>query len=234
MATRFYFPSMSWQPAPISPAIHPTWSGERPDFSRARPWSNAPSEVLARPNLANSDGLGASFSSFGNPSQECGFQFVWGPIQAISLANQAVSVGFMGHHGSTWGFHWLQACAWIATPAGAVRGVISTADNAATFSGSNSYPSNTPYSSRFASGTTVNGSFSALAGDFVVIEVGFENQSGATMNSFLQLGDGNASDITVTESTTNRNPFFEFASNFVLLSTAGTNNNQLMMTGVGT
>src|SRR3954465_8898719 len=156
MATRFYFPSTTWKPAGISPAIHSTWSGARPDFARARPWSNAPSEIFARPNLANIDGLGASFAG-GNPFQECGFQFVWGPIQGIALANQVVSCGFMGHHGATWGFHWLQCAAWISTPAGAVRGLISSADNAATFSGTNSYPQNTPYSSRFATGTTING-----------------------------------------------------------------------------
>lgn len=232
--TTFYAPSSSWKPAPISPSTNAGWSVNRPDFFSARPWSTDASEVFGRPNLANSNGNGGAFAGT-NPSRECAQQWVWGPIKAVSVPAQVMTIGWMGHHGVTYGFHWLRGCAWIATPAGANRGNIVAPADATLYSNLNSYPANTPYSSRFATGTSLNATVNALDGDYLVIEIGFENQSGSTMNSFFQLGDANAADITSVDSTTNRNPFLTFGTtNFILQVVISGATNQLMMMGVGT
>jgi hypothetical protein len=228
MATTFYAPSSSWRAAPISPSTR-GWSTNRPDFFRFSPWASV---ETGRPSLGNSDGGGGSFAGT-NPSQECMFQMVWGPIQAVSVAAQTVSIGWMGHHGATFGFHWLRGGIWIAKPDGTLRGTVVLPTDATLFANNNSYPANTPYSSRFQTGTSLGSTVSALAGDYVIIEVGFENQSGSLMNSFLQLGDGNASDIDSTDSTTNRNPFVKFATTTFALAPTGVPNS-LMMLGVGT
>lgn len=221
MATTFYFPSDSWKAAPISPSRHSSWDVSRPDFFRARPWSTATSESFARPSLGNSDGNGGSYAG-SNPQQECAQQWVWGPIEAASVASQTMTVGFMGRHDTVWGFHWLRACVWIAKPDGTNRGTVVNATDNTLYANLNSYPAFS-YSSRFATGTSGLSTVNALAGDYVVIEIGFENESGSTMNSYFQLGDGNASNITSSDSGTNRNPFLTFGSTtFQLQLLAGT------------
>jgi hypothetical protein len=207
---KFYFPSdaaaVSFTPA----AIHTDWTRSVSIYRR----------IPVRDTKTNSANADQSVTDAGtNPSQECRQQWVFGPLAAQTIGAQNIGIGFMAHHGSSWGFHWLRACVYVQKGDNSGRrGTCATI--AQLYDNTNSFPQNAPYSSRYVE-TGVNASTSVVvtAGDYLVIEVGYENQSGSSMTTFFQLGDGNASDIVAADeaTTTNKNANVIFDEDTVLL-----------------
>lgn len=199
LATKFYLPSNAAIPS-VSPAISSGWTNSV-NLKRFVP-------VTAKTNSANAD---FDYQDAGsNPSDQCRFQWVYGPISAVTItAAQTISVGVMGHHGSTWGFHWLTACVRVVKSDLTLRGTVSAVGDL--YANNNSYPANDPYSSRYKEDAAPS-SVVCSDGDYLCLEFGYHNESGSLMHTYFQLGDGNASDIDSTDSTTDRNPFFNFSS----------------------
>ena len=221
-ASTFYLPSNYAAPA-VSPSVHSGWYQNRSDFFRGVP-------VIAKSSSANADANTNSYAGTSYQS-ECAQQWIYGPIKGKTVIAQTVCVGIMGHHDLVWGYHWLKAAMWIMKPDLSLRGTIVA--NTVLYDDS-SFPQYT-YSSRFVSGTSTE--VIALQGDYLVMELGFENQSGSAMLSYLQLGDNNASDIITTDSTTVKNPIFGFATTGFEIYTApaaGGSANLLMLMGYGT
>jgi hypothetical protein len=210
MGSKFYFPSNAATPS-ISPAIHTDWTRS---VSLIR-------KVPVRDTKTSSANADQSITDAGtNPSHECRQQWIYGPIAAQTIGAQNIGIGFMGHHGATFGFHWLKATVYVFKgDLTGIRGTMATI--AQLYDNTNSFPANTPYSSRYVeTGAGASTSVAALNGDWLVIEVGYENQSGSSMTTFFQLGDGNASDIVAADenTTTNKNPNVIFGTSSILLA----------------
>lgn len=210
MGSKFYFPSNAATPG-VSPAIHTDWTRSVSLIRR----------VPVRDNKTSSANADQSVTDAGtNPSHEVRQQWVYGPIGAQTIGAQNIGVGFMAHHGATFGNHWLKATVYVMKgDLSAIRGTMATILQL--FDNSNSFPANTPYSSRYAeTGAGASTSVTSLDGDYLVIEIGYENQSGSSMTTFFQLGDGNASDIANGDSgtTTTKNPNVFFGTSSILLA----------------
>lgn len=92
----------------------------------------------------------------------------------------------------------------------------------------------TSLTARTFTGTSSLLDYTTVAGDRLVIEVGFQKNSTTSYTITTNYGDNAAADLTISTSDTGAdNPYFECELNLGFQS-EDTNTNQLMMTGCGT
>ncbi len=195
-------------------------------------WANVTGAV-ARPNSANVNKL---IKSGANTSiqERYGLRVYFGPLTAgeTITGSQAIEAGIMGAHGATFGFHWLLVALRVLSNTGTVRKEMCPADTSAgtIYDSASSFPATT-YSSRHDAGTSAATNYVTVAGDWLVAEFGSHYETASSLDLSFKTGDGNGTDIDLTDSTTLRNPYFMLTSNHTLTPAGGSK--LLMLTGCG-
>lgn len=229
MATRVYFTSQSYTGPLTSVGWDSEWEGQMSGgtLRHRKGWANVPG-APSRPNSSNDGGSLVKSGADTFIGEYYGARVYFGPLKGGTTVSgsQTISGGFMGGHDASWGFHWMTMGAKIVDSGGTLQKdltVLATAANAIYYS-TNSFPASS-LSSRYDTGVSNATNYTTANNDWLLIELGCHIETSGSVNFYIQFGDGNASDIDSTESTTNRNPFFEMTTNFELL----TSNNRIVM-----
>lgn len=222
MATKIYLPSSSVQVPTISPTVSGSWGGSSSNFARV---------------AANVTGSAGSTAETATGSQsislngtECYRQFICPPFNANTTISGTVSTG-LNRQATTFtnslridvGIRVIQSDGSTVrgTPLALTLGLV--------------YAQTASKRSDFLNATALS-SVSAQTGDFLIIEIGLDDDNGADSGN-MWFGDNMASDLSFSaeEISQAKNPTVSFSGTF--LSNFGTWNagssNQLMMTGMG-
>lgn len=195
-------------------------------------WANV-TGAYPRPNSAN---VNKQIKNGGDTSiqERYGIRVYFGPLTAgqTYTGGQAIEAGIMGNHGATFGFHWMTACIRIINESGTItkEGQVIATSTSGIYANLNSYPATTA-SSRWDSGTSAATNYTTVAGDWLVCEFGCHYETASSLTLDFKTGDGNASDIDSTDSTTVRNPYFMVNDSLTVDSQTTP---RLMMMGCGT
>lgn len=193
-------------------------------------WANV-TGAPARPNTAN---VNKRIKNGGDTTtqERYGLRCYWGPLKVgqTYTGGQAIEAGIMGNHGATFGFHWLTVAIRIINVAGTIskEGQVIATGAGGIYASTNSYPATTA-ESRWDSGTSAATNYTTVAGDWLCAEFGCHYETASSLTLDFKTGDGNGSDITSTDSTTVRNPFFKVNDSLLLAPSIG----GLMLRGVG-
>lgn len=240
MATRIYITSNATGtnlqvPAAVTgAAFNSGWEGTMAGGTvfHMEGWANL-TNGYARPSSANVNKQVKNGSNT-TTQERYGIRVYIGPFVGggTYTGSQAISCGIMGNHGATFGFHWMTACIRILHSDGSLgkEGEAIATSTTGIYANLNSYPATTA-ESRFDSGTSLATNYTWVAGDWLVCEIGCHYETASSLTLDFKTGDGNGSDITSTDSTTVRNPFFEVNDALPAIQAGG---HRLMMLGVGT
>jgi hypothetical protein len=194
-------------------------------------WANV-TGAYPRPNSANVNKRvknGADTTT----QERYGIRVYFGPLVVgqTFTGGQAIEAGIMGNHGATFGFHWMTAAIRILNEAGTVskEGQAIATSTTGIYANLNSYPATTA-ESRWDSGTSLATNYTTVAGDWLCCEFGVHYETASSLTLDFKTGDGNASDIDSTDSTTVRNPYFQINDSLTVTPQGAS---LLMMMGVG-
>ena len=214
MATKFYLESSG--STDISPSVHSAWTG-----GTAASFFRAPMDTTK---------AGTALTTFGqNVSTDliCVAQFISKPLAAQSISGSFNSVSHAWKSTSS-GVYYRGWTAWVAQPDGSSRGTLNSNIPSNTTSAVN-----TTQRSMAASGTL--SSVSAQDGDYLIVEFGWQRDTGATNTKNLRFGSSAASDLAYSDgTTTDNNPSIQMPGTITFYTApAGSGSNQLMLVGVG-
>ena len=201
MATRLYMPAVVGAPAaPIAPAVDTAWERSSSTFYRAK-------TATTKSNTSLAD-ASAQFASTAT-SQTCWAQFVSEALDVDQTITGTMSMVIRGSEASLAEDLHLAFSLRVITPALGVRGQLLLFHATSTEFGT--IPQTRIHSARALT------SVAALAGDYIVMEVGFHGVTPANANpsGVLRFGDPTAgADFALTSGlTTDDVPWFELSQN---------------------
>lgn len=239
MATKIYVTSqdtgtnMQVPAAVTGAAFNSGWEGTMAGGTvfHLEGWASV-TNIHARPNSANVNKQVKNGTNT-TTQERYGMRIYIGPFVGggTYTGGQAIEAGIMGNHGATFGFHWLTVCIRIFHSDGSLgkEGEAIATSTTGIYANDNSFPATTA-SSRHDAGTSLAGNYTWVEGDWLVAEFGVHYETASSLTLDFKTGDGNASDIDSTDSTTVRNPYFMVNDTLPAIFQGG---HSLMTLGVG-
>lgn len=216
MASTFFFQSTSGGTA-ISPSVHANWDLTNANFARY-----VLNTTGAKLNTAMTD---LTDTVTGSLSEYCRLQYV-SPALGAQTISGTIDIGIMNRVSAT-GAVFFAYNIWVATPAGAVRGVLLDM----TANTGNAINSSVNFTPDF-DGAQAIASLAVSDGDYLIVELGYDVNNTSSKTVETKVGDANANgNVTVDTTTTT---VVDGIITFSATITFSSGSKQLMMVGCGT